>query len=371
MIPIQSRTLLRVLRQRGPGEGRGAAFARRAAFLAAFPPYEVLNAAALAADTALFDFDEIPVPAPVFVIGAPRSGTTRLHRLLASDPRFTSFRLWQIMAPSLTAQLTVRGLAGADARLGSPLRRRLDALQDHLLGGADTIHATRLTAPEEDEALLMHAFASEFYATAFPVPGALLEYRRFDALPPERRDALMRYYRACVQRHLLIEGRHRTFLSKNPLFCHKVGSVRATFPGARFVVIVRNPAEAWSSLASLLARMRDAVGADARDEEEILAFVVDCYRNALAAADSGAPGSTHVTRYEDLVASPRAAVEAIYSRFGIPMEPAYAAMLDTEEDEARTYRSAHRHAPSRLDEARIEERAAFVYERFGYPRRAP
>ena len=41
----------------------------------------------------------VPVRAPVFVTGMPRSGTTFLHRLLSLDPAVRAPFLWELMSP--------------------------------------------------------------------------------------------------------------------------------------------------------------------------------------------------------------------------------------------------------------------------------
>jgi hypothetical protein len=42
---------------------------------------------------------DIPVPAPVFIFGIGRSGTTYLHRLLALEPKARAPYLWELAQP--------------------------------------------------------------------------------------------------------------------------------------------------------------------------------------------------------------------------------------------------------------------------------
>jgi Sulfotransferase family len=44
-------------------------------------------------------YAEVPVERPVFIIGAPRTGTTTLHRLLTADPRHQGLEMWLGYAP--------------------------------------------------------------------------------------------------------------------------------------------------------------------------------------------------------------------------------------------------------------------------------
>lgn len=377
MLPFQVRTFVRLLTHLGEAEPPGLGpIARRARLAAGLPPFELVNAGLLTLDGALFPYAKVRVEAPIFILSPPRSGSTLLHRLMARDAdRFTAFRLWQLIFPSLCAQRLIQGALRLDAAAGGALRRAVEDRERALLSRTDRIHKLRLTEPEEDEALLVHAFASEMLASPFPVPEALHEYRDFDALPEARRRALMGYYRGCVQRHLWIEGQHRRFLSKNPFFCHKVGSLHQTFPDARFILLVRRPDETVASLMSMLTHFRGALGLDPSRQdrhEEAVRFVSDCYEHALAALDRLPAGVGQIIRYEDLVASPRRTVLGLYGGLGIEPDPAFLATLDEAEEQARRYRSPHAY---RLEEfgytpAQIEARFASIYDRFAYPRRA-
>src|SRR6185436_11113458 len=40
-----------------------------------------------------------PVPAPVFMVGLPRTGTTALSHLIAQDPTARSLRVWESAQP--------------------------------------------------------------------------------------------------------------------------------------------------------------------------------------------------------------------------------------------------------------------------------
>src|SRR5207244_993361 len=105
-------------------------------------------------------------------------------------------------------------------------------------------------------------------------------------------------------------------------------------------------------------------------DDEAVRFAIACYRNALAALDRLPPESYVIIRYEDLVASPRGAVEQIYRQFGIPLSPAFAEVLEAEERKASNYRSRHTYTPEQfgLTHQQIEAMVPFVYDRFGYPR---
>ena len=380
MIPFQFRTFLRLLTTRGPMVAKGwNGKLRRLAFFVLFPLFELVNTTLLSLDHLFFRFTEIKVQAPIFIISSPRSGSTLLHRIMVRDgERFTAFRLWQAIFPNLLTQAPVRWLGRLDANRGGRLRARFEALEDRRLSRTDRYHKIRLTEAEEDEVLLLHACASELLGNVFPIPEIWKEYRNFDTLPEGRREALMGFYRACVQRHLLLEGTGRTFLSKNPPFCHKVGALNETFPDARFVLLVRNPVESICSLLSMLAAFRSTQGIASATLEHpsrddgALGFALDCYTNALRALDALPPERYLIIRYEDLVASPKATVERIYADFGLTITPAFHETLVAEEAKSKAYQSRHTYTPEQfgLTHAEIERMASSVYERIGSPHHA-
>ena len=348
----------------------------RILFTLLFPLYELFNGLLLALDFVLFPkFKRLEARRPVFIIGNPRSGTTFLHRVMARDEEnFTTTRLWQLIFPSLTAQYTIRLLGRLDRTLGSPISRALQGPQDRLLKGADKVHKLRLDAPEEDEGFFVHAFASGFLSLIFPGP-KWRAYQQFDQMAEPRRTRLITFYRRCIQRHLYFDGQNRALLSKNPLFCTKIESLYRAFPQARFVYLVRNPAEALCSIRNMVYEIHKAQGmsiraGESRRRPHLINFALDSYRHAMEVFDRAPQDSFIFVRYEDLVRAPRKMVERIYEKLEIPLTVAYQHVLDEEEARARAYRSEHEYALEQFDmtHREVEELAGFIYDRFGYAR---
>lgn len=376
MIPFQFHTFWRLLRTPGPMQAaslRGRLHRWR--FFLLFPLFQIVNAGMLSVDYLLFHFRDQVVSKPLFIISSPRSGSTVLHRALLKDQdRFTSLALWQSIFPSLATQVPVRWLGALDQKLGGHLARMVEKLQDRAFRNSDRYHRIRLEEVEEDEVLFLHACASELLGNAFPIPEIWKEYRHFDKMPDAQRLPLMNHYLACVQRHMLLQGRGRRFVSKNPPFCHKVHSLRQTFPDAGFIMLVRHPAESVCSLLSMLDSFRSSVGLRAKDwvhprrDPGALDFSVDCYRHALAALDQLPPENVLIVRYEELVRSPKVIIQQIYEKFGMEVGTAYAAELEQMQQAAEGYRSRHHYSPEQFGLTAAEIRAMIpeIYERFGY-----
>ena len=193
-----------------------------------------------------------PVEKPVFIIAPPRSGTALTQNLLQS-------RRGPLPAPEdvpdhlpgrvLPAVLRCRGLDRPCARASG--RTPAGLVREEVVRGWDDLHKMRLNQPEEDDALFLYAFASEAIYMLFPFVKQLWEAGFPDALPPEDRVRLMRYYRSCLQRHLYANGPTRTLLSKATQSCGTLDSLNAEFPDARFITIIRHPYRSLASHVSL------------------------------------------------------------------------------------------------------------------------
>ena len=75
------------------------------AYLVLVPVFELFTWTGLLLDRVFYPrYRQQPVRSPVFIVGNFRSGTTFLHRLMAADrARFTTMKMWEILATALTA----------------------------------------------------------------------------------------------------------------------------------------------------------------------------------------------------------------------------------------------------------------------------
>jgi hypothetical protein len=198
---------------------------------------------------------EVDVHAPVFIVGHARSGTTLMHRLMSRDTeRFSFFLLYEMFFPSLIEKKLLRFVAECDRRyLGGAIENRIDAWEARKFAKTQDMHATGLTAPEEDDFIHTFSCASGFWIVLFPYMGEL-DFYYVDERPPKRRRRLMGFYKECVKRQLYLNGAEKSHLSKNPTFSGRIESLIEAFPGARIVVLMRNPYETVPSLLKLMKR---------------------------------------------------------------------------------------------------------------------
>ncbi|MGE5154787.1 MAG: sulfotransferase [Bdellovibrio bacteriovorus] len=344
----------------GPS-ARPAAALRRILVIAGLLPFfallQLVHWVGFLLDELLFPgYRRVAVREPLFVLGVPRSGTTHLHRVLAQDPQYTTFSTWEcLFAPSVTERRLWLGLGWVDARLGRPLGRLLDLLEQRVFGGMEQVHSMRLRDPEEDYFALMPVLACFILILPFPADPYLWRMGRFDRdMPADERARLMAFYRGCLQRHLFVHGPDKRLLSKNAAFAPLAGSLRDHFPDARFLICLREPgATLPSQLSSLEAGVRlfgvlDAVP----DFHERLARQLGFYYENLELALGELPGGRCAwVTLDNLKSDLKEALTRVYGQLGLALAEPFREGLAREAERSRSYRSAHQYSPEQYPRA--------------------
>lgn len=184
-----------------------------------------------------------PLAAPLVICGAMRSGTTRLQRLLACDPRFAHMRLFETLSPvpwkrSFTAR--------RDPRIGWAARgvRFLNWANP---GNAAT-HPTGALEADEETGLLEHSFWGAQIEAQRRVPSFARHCESADALPAYRRFAdLLRmtgWFRG--------DDPELPWLLKSPQYLQDLPALTEVVPGARLIFMARDPAALVASGCSLV-----------------------------------------------------------------------------------------------------------------------
>lgn len=227
-----------------------------------------------------------PVDRPLFIIGNFRSGTTLLlHMLYDRAERMTAMKTWEIyIAPTVSQRKLFATLEMVDRAIGSPVRRRLQRLNDRYLTSV-AIHPIDLWTPEEDAGILMYAWSHFFTWFLFPRREVLHESVLFDELPRRRRLAVMRFYGHLVRKHLYYHGRSGrrpvVFLSKNPAFTGSVRTLLEVFPDARFINLMREPKPTFESCMAWFSVWFGLLGERASttpDPEHVARLMQEWYR---------------------------------------------------------------------------------------------
>lgn len=308
------------------------------------------------------DVENTPIVAPVFIIAPPRSGTSFLQKLLTLDqPRFVSWKMYQTILPTVLTERLIQWSLKFDRSLGRPAGRVLGWCEKRWFGGWDNLHTMRLDAPEEDGALYLYAFACEAIYMLFPYVEELWELGFPDRLPLKDRQALMQYYRTCLQRLIYSSGQGKTLLVKSTNSSGAVDSIRGAFPDARFITIVRDPADSIASSISLMMPALHAHSPEIPPDGEVsraYAKLSAAWYKYLYDFTSALPASqVYTVDYCHLVRDPQGTVEAIYRHFGWEVSPEYRARLNAQQQRQKTYQSRHRY---RLEDFGVDRKGIYA-----------
>jgi len=344
-------------------------------FYLVFVPWQLLNWFCFVLDDVLFpDYRDVAVREPVFIVGSARTGSTHLLRVLARDEEaFACAKLWELMlAPSITQRKVVRALARLDGRLGNPVQGWLAAWQQRAFQEADQYHTIRFDRPDEDEFNFVPIFSAIHLGFPFPFMDELVPYAFFDsALSEGERARFMAFYRRAIQRTLYTCGPSKRYLSKSPPNSGRIGTLLETFPDAKFIYTVRDPAVAFPSMMSLFAFQWETFSDPLERypfRDYMLQMTQHWYRHPLEVLEGEPEGRYVVVRYEDLVGDLEGTVKGIYTGLGLEPGPGYAEALVEELEKARRYVSTHEYCLEDVGMTREEIREVYgeVCERFGY-----
>ena len=185
------------------------------------------------------EIDEIPVVAPLFGLGLPRTGSTALSFLLAQDPDVRYLRSWESAQPCPPPSTVV----GDDPRIPVGAAK--------VLAGSRTHVPVDVHGPMECLDLMALDFKSQIFQAFAQIPG----YSRWLV---ERADFTSTYaYQRRVLKLLAWGEPLRPWRLKTPAHVLSLDYLDAVFPDARFVMTHRDPTDVLLSVADVYA---DIVG---------------------------------------------------------------------------------------------------------------
>ncbi len=261
-----------------------------------------------------------PLRAPVFVVGPMRSGTTRLHRLLAADRRFAHVRGFETICPvpypgfshgGHDYRVTVATRARKVAELANP--RTL------------SIHPTGPMQPEEELGLLVNSFWGMKHEAQWRVPSYGRWCEGQDATPAYRQMArLLRLVGWSQQSSSL-----KPWVLKTPQHMLDLDALLKVFPDARFIFTHRDPLRVVASSASL-AWNQTCIYSDHADPHQVGREWLRKTRVQVERMREGrkaiAPERMIDVHFEHVDADWRGSMERIYAFLGLDIEPAWSAM---------------------------------------------
>ncbi len=317
------------------------------------------------------------VEKPVFIVGHARSGTTLVHRLLAADGEtFSYFLYWEMFFPSLLQKRIIQLFGYIDEKcLGRALNKRLVAWDDKTFGPYRHMHNMSLWNSEEDQFVMRGAFVTQQWSLDIPMMD-VIDLFHVDQMPARKRRRWLHHYRECIKRQLLLNGANKIHLSKNPVMSGWVGALIETFPDARIVVMVRDPAQCIPSVLKLVELSWQAKGWKRPDYEGSLQMLTDISFESFhhpAKILSLHPDTPQaVVDYRELTTQPRATVHAIYRALGMSLTDSFYRYLQSQEEREKSHTTDFRYSIDdyAVSREQIEARLGEFYDKYHWPRAA-
>lgn len=344
-------------------------------FWALFIPHQIATRICLLLDNILFPgWRRVEVEKPIFITGLFRSGTTFLHRLLARDTEtFAALKTWEIyLAPSILQRKTLKVWKKLDRLLGSPAMRWLNRYNSRSLGEIQ-FHQVGLWKEEEDEGLFLFLWDSLFTWFFFPDSVGIRDYAFADKeMSPRRQRRKLRFYRVCIQRHLYCHPEASVYLSKNPAFSPKLGSLKEAFPDARIIYMVRNPAAVLVSQAAWFSFCWHYFASPAEDypfRDELFEMTIHWYKYPLELLETWPSGDYLIVEYQNLISRPVETITGLYEHFGLNMSRDFKARLEIESKRTDEYSSGRSLSLEEVGYEReeVEKKFSHVYELYDFP----
>ena len=258
-----------------------------------------------------------PLAPPIIVIGHMRSGTTRIHTLLAADPAHSHTRYCDAYHPVP---------ARYGARLG--VNRVRAAVELAMLGTLNpwmqSIHPMTANGVEEELAWISAALHHSIYESQWHIPAYSAWSETRDPAP------IYREFTRILRTDAASRGiANLPRVLKVPAFTEDLATLLAQFPEARLVIAHRAHDAVLRSAVSLAANQMamqsdtcSLAAIEARWQNKI------ALREArMASALSGWQGPVAEARFDDLNGDWETAIARVYTDLALPLTPqALAAM---------------------------------------------
>jgi hypothetical protein len=300
-----------------------------------------------------------PLKPPLIITGLPRSGTTFLHRLLATQPDFFAPPYWMLVRP-------LPSKPGESDEV-----RRLTAKRDLGLWKAITPslgakHKVSSRLPEEDIFALTLTFMTVHWGMLVPADGYLAW-----CVAADRTKKYLDYRAILLAFQAQRPG--KTLLLKAPDHLGGLEALAAAVPEATIVQLHRDPVAVVNSLSSLMYTVQMGF-TERRDPARLAASLAGGLETDLR---RNLEQRTHLTRpvidvhYDRLTADPLGSAAAILDAFGRPPTARDRNRIErflAQNPRDRRGRHEYRGADFGLDDAETAARFRFYSDAFGLDR---
>jgi hypothetical protein len=299
---------------------------------------------------------ELQLPAPIFVLGLFRSGTTVLHRLLGKDPANRTLPHWESFDPSPSSE--------GPRRAQQSLSRSL-MLADVISPQIKAIHPMDAYQTDECRGMFTNVFRTPQLNVQYRIPSYL------DWLFRENATVAYLHHRRQLQLAFHQRPTGDRLVLKDPTHTFFVDAILRVYPNAKFIFIHRCPVETLSSICSLHAYTRSVfsseVDAVELGKELSESYLIHRLESAVESVDRLSSGRVAHVRARDLSRNAVATIEEAYRTLGLELgEEARRAMRAylSEKDAKRGPKHIHTVEGFGIDANGIRDRLKDYCERF-------
>jgi Sulfotransferase family len=297
------------------------------------------------------------IGAPIIIMGLMRTGTTMLHRIIASDPRNHAANWWEVRFPAPPLDMD---WSKPDPRI--PLAEAEVAAILEADPRQASIHPWDAQAPDEEIMLLEHSFFSH-------VPEAFANLPTYRTWITQQDWTPAYVYLKKQLQFLQWQKRQRgnvreRWILKTPGHLGYIDTLFKVFPGARAIFNHRDPVETVPSAASMNYAMWALYGDPSEAKiaaaqwQERLAWGTS---RSLESRKRYAADRFVDIWFKDVMKDPIPQIERAYATFGIEMTPAARAGMQAWRDRnPRDKRPPHEYALSEYGLTREGICAAFA-----------
>lgn len=296
---------------------------------------------------------------PMYLTGLPRTGTSALLNLLANDPASRPLKLWEGMNPSPCDNFQ-HGMV-------DPRYAVLKAWQEEQSKNNpdfSKIHHTTADTPEECIHLLNHTFQDVQFGVEVLMEPYGSWFQQQDLRPSY-------HYYADLLRMIQWQRPGERWLLKSPAHLWALDIITEMFPDACIIITHRNPLEAVTSYASMMAAMlKDRIFDKKQFGPVVMEYLANKVESSLVQREKMDETRILDLQFNDFVSQPVNMVHQIYDYFGLPMSSqAKTAIEEYAADHPMGKHGKHDYdfGEFGLTETQILDRFAFYIDRFNVP----
>lgn len=298
---------------------------------------------------------------PIIIAGLPRSGTTHLVNILASDPRLRSMPLWESMEP-IPAADDKPIVAGEDPRYTRT--REMWGQFEQILPLMPAMHEMAPDHVHEDielQALDFSTYLPEWLSRP---------YRWRDYYYAHDQTSHYAYGKKVLQALTWLQGPNR-WVMKSPPHMENLLPLRTTYPDATFVITHRDPLAVLQSAITMIA-YGDRIRRRRIDLKELADYWIERIEHLLQACvrdrDSMPAEQTIDVLFHEYMDDQKSVIERVYRMAEMPMTEQAGRQID--QYLSANPRGKHGKVIYNLagdfgvDVPALRERFRFYYERF-------